>query len=247
MHATDEPVLPLLFLLGRPASGKSELIDYMESTPVAERAGRYRIGRMRVIDDFPVLWRLFLEDDAREREGQGRCYSRRVGENYCVADDRVWTLLTEALGREASAALAERDAQETVLVEFSRGRVCGYHETLGGLLPRLGCAGAILYVDVSFEESWRRNVARYDERRKEGILTHSVPRDEMERSYAEDDWRVIAPEASGAVDLAGCQVPFVRMGNEPELVQREALDRRYHAALERLYRLWAATGTEAPR
>ncbi|MBC7098269.1 hypothetical protein H5T52_04005 [Candidatus Bipolaricaulota bacterium] len=39
------------------------------------------------------------------------------------------------------------------------------------------------------EESWRRNLARYDRDRRGGILTHSLPWEECEHTYRTDDWR----------------------------------------------------------
>jgi hypothetical protein len=235
------PPFPLLFLLGRPASGKSELIDFMRSTPTEERMLRYHIGSLTVVDDFPILWQKFIEDDVWERVGGRRLFSERAGENYRVSDDGIWPFLTEMLRRKAEDALDAGSSDSTLLVEFSRGTSPGYRESLEQLSPLLARGGAILYLDVSFEESWRRNVARYDAKRKAGILTHSVPRVEMERTYAVDDWRTIAAARSGWIGIADARVPFVRMGNEPELVEREALDLRYHEALTTLHGLWIAT------
>ena len=58
----------------------------------------------------------------------------------------------------------------------SRGRQVGYGQSLRRLNPQLLSRAAILYIEVTFEESWRRNLARYDAARRNGILTHSVPR-----------------------------------------------------------------------
>ena len=58
-----------LFVLGRPAGGKSEFIDFMKKCPAAERAGTFGIGRFEEIDDFPWLWDACVEDDRREARG----------------------------------------------------------------------------------------------------------------------------------------------------------------------------------
>ncbi|UCF09901.1 MAG: AAA family ATPase [Candidatus Bipolaricaulota bacterium] len=231
-------ILPVLLLLGRPASGKSELIDFMQRTSRTERAQRYHLGALRVLDDFPILWELFVSEDAWERAGRPRRLSRRAEENYCVADDGVWGFLIERLNDRLEPILAAQSARETVIVEFARGRAGGYADAIPRLLPRALERAAVLYVDVSFEESWRRNVARYDERRRSGILTHSVPRDEMERSYGVDDWHDLTEAPTGTLSIRGFDLPYVTMCNEPELVDRDGLDRRYRGALGSLYEAW---------
>ena len=52
----------IIILLGRPAAGKSEVIDFLKKTPVEERLRRFHIGRFEEIDDFPMLWTWFEED-----------------------------------------------------------------------------------------------------------------------------------------------------------------------------------------
>ena len=43
-----------IILLGRPASGKSEIINYIKNTPEDERKSRFLIGKLVEIDDFPM-------------------------------------------------------------------------------------------------------------------------------------------------------------------------------------------------
>ena len=57
----------ILILLGRPASGKSEVIDHLKKTPVEERLARFHIGAFEEIDDFPMLWTWFEEDAILEK------------------------------------------------------------------------------------------------------------------------------------------------------------------------------------
>ncbi len=230
-------VFPVLLLLGRPASGKSEFIDFMEKTPLPERAARYHIGNLRVIDDFPILWEKFLEDDIWEKLGRGRLHSRPADGNYAVTDPGIWAFLIERLNLTAQEALSGMSHGETLLIEFSRGGEHGYREALSHLAPEVLNRAAILYVDVSFAESRRRNHARYDETHRDSILTHSVPQEEMEGTYKEDDWKELAPAPSGRITASGVEVPYVTMPNEPELTDPRLLDARYRAALTRLWGL----------
>jgi thymidylate kinase len=233
--ALGAPVLSYLLLLGRPAAGKSELVQFLSNLSAEERARDYHLGRLRVADDFPLLWQKFVEDDAWEQIGRGRLHSRRSGENYAVADDHLWPFLILSLGKE----LVRNPARpgETVLVEFARGGPAAYRDALATLAPEVLRAGAILYLDVSFEESWRRNLARYDRARRDGILTHSVPREEMERTYATDDWAALARRDAGYIAPQGIRVPYATVPNTPEPKTDDEFAQRFRPALCTLWGL----------
>jgi len=233
-------VFDFLLLLGRPASGKSEFIDFMEKCPLERRARRYHIAPFSVIDDFPILWEKFEEDDLWEVLGRKRLYSRPADGNYSVVDKDIWPFLIEKINHRVAELLADMTAlsHRTLIIEFSRGGDHGYAEALKRLSDQILSRAAILYVLVSFEESRRRNIARYDEEEKSKTLTHSVPTEELERTYGQDDWFDLAPEPEGILDLGGICVPYVTMLNEPESTDGEVLDGRYHKACHRLYTLW---------
>ncbi len=229
-------VLPYLVVLGRPAAGKSELLQFLQHLPLSERAQAYHLGTIRVIDDFPFLWEKFREDDLWEELGCGRRYSRRVGENYAVTDHRLWDFLILRINAEVEKAPAREG--ETVIVEFSRGGPQAYGRALSRLSSYALENGAILYLHVSYQESLRRNRARYDRDRRDGILTHSVPEEEMARTYADDDWRTLAPQDAGYLSVRGFRVPYVTVYNEPEPKSVADFSRRFRPALEELYQLW---------
>jgi thymidylate kinase len=225
----------VLLLLGRPASGKSEFIDFMTACPSRRRASGYHIAPFDVVDDFPMLWELFEDDDLWEGLGRNRLYSKRCNGNYAVIDDGLWPFLIGKIDRAVKPAL-DRTGRTTI-IEFSRGGSSGYADALPSLSDQILTRAAILYVSVSFEESWRRNIARYDKSDKGGILTHSVPRDEMEKTYGTDDWFHLAPSEVGTIDVRGIRVPYATMLNEPESKDPAVLGPRYRAALDPLFEL----------
>ncbi|MGB2982808.1 MAG: hypothetical protein WBC63_02970, partial [Candidatus Bipolaricaulia bacterium] len=234
----------ILLLLGRPASGKSEFIDFFTSRSAAVRAKEYHIGPFGVIDDFPILWALFEDDDLWQALGRPRLYSRRCNGNYAVTDYGLWPFLIGKIDRHAAASLRRPGglARRTLIVEFSRGGSSGYADALSSLSSEVLKRAAILYVSVSFEESWRRNVARYDEADRGGILTHSVPREEMEKTYGTDDWKHLAREGVGTIDVGGIPVPYATMPNEPESKNPDVLGPRYRTALDSLFATWKSRG-----
>ena len=229
-------VLPYLILLGRPAAGKSELIQFLKGLSPDKRAEAYHLGSIAVLDDFPILWEKFIEDDIWEEVGKGRLISARAEENYYVTDDYTWPFLIEKLNRLIDEE--PRLPGRTLLVEFSRGGEGAYRQALARLSRRALSEGAIMYVKVSFQESWRRNQARYDRARRDGILTHAVPWEEMERTYRSDDWAELAPTPAGYLTVHGIRVPYVTVGNEPEPLTPAEFASRYRPAFQELFRLW---------
>ncbi|MCK4245725.1 hypothetical protein KAX14_00640, partial [Candidatus Bipolaricaulota bacterium] len=182
----------------------------------------------------------FEEDDLWERLGRKRLYSKPTGGNYAVVDDGLWSFLTGKIDRQLAGLLADPDtlSRKSLFVEFSRGKEHGYSEALSQLSEEILSRAAILYICVSFEESYRKNLIRYDEKKRDGILTHSVPHGEMKQTYRDDDWFDLTSTPHGTLDVNGIPVPYVTMKNEPESTDLDVLDARYKDALDRLYVLW---------
>jgi hypothetical protein len=232
-----------LFVLGRPAGGKSEFIDFMKKLPDAERASRFGIGRFEEVDDFPWLWEACLEDDARETRSEPRLYSERTSEGYNIIKPQFRSSLVARFNQVISSRyLADPDFYDngTLLIEFARGREDGFRDSLELFHPEILKRGAILYIQVSFEESYRRNSARYRRGQEESILFHKVPDRDMLGFFRHNDWEQISGGAPyGYMEIAGVSIPFVSMNNEPESIDPAVLGERYAQALGRLRELFA--------
>lgn len=232
-----------LLLLGRPASGKSEFIDFLKQVPEAERARRYGIGRFEEMDDFPWIWEKFMEDDIWEKAGYPRRFSFG-GDNPGMA--REGAPLFDFCIRKFNAEYARRFennpaffGEGTLFLEFARGGEGAYAKALENLSDAVLKEAAILFIYVSHEESLRRNEARYRDKLKHSVLAHKVPDETMDAFYRTHDWLELTGKApSGLVKVRGFSLPFVTMNNEPELTDVAGLDARYHAALAQLMEHW---------
>ncbi|MCX6538970.1 MAG: hypothetical protein NT151_08560 [Acidobacteria bacterium] len=249
MTSARPAIFEHLFVLGRPAGGKSEFIDFMKKLPADERARGFGIGRFEEVDDFPWLWEACVEDDAREGRGEARLVSERTREGYNITKPKFRGSLVDHFNR----AIAAKDlakpafyADGTLLIEFARGIDDGFRESLDRFRPDILQRGAILYIKVSFEESFRRNSSRYKPGQEESILFHKVPDRDMLGFFRDNDWDTITNGApDGWLDLAGVRVPFVSMSNEPESSDPGVLRDRYARALGQLMDLRRSTGSVA--
>ncbi len=206
-----------ILLLGRPAAGKSETIDYLKKTGEAERTLRFHIGPFVELDDFPFVWETFEIDDLLTKMGKPRVFT---DEKYYFLGDHVWDLFIERINLEFAKRLAkDPDAtrKETVLVEFSRGGADGFGHAFGLLSDEILKRAGIVYINVSYAESCRKNRRRFDPKQADSILFHGLPDEKMEFYYKTNDWEALSGgRKSGTIRVRGFDVPFAVFDNEPE-------------------------------
>lgn len=234
-----------LILIGRPASGKSEFIDYLKKLPVNERISKFRIGRFDEIDDFPWLWEKFVEDNMWEKLGMPRLCSKQDGMgNVGLAAEHpeYFALMIEKLNYEVNRSYTSNNSfyeENTLFIEFSRGGKYGYRDSLNALDPEILKKSVILYNEVSYDESCRKNIKRYEEKKQSSILAHRVTDETMEAFYKDDDWNELSEGRNmGALTLNGVAVPFAKANNEPESADPAVLDERYSAPLIKLFGMY---------
>lgn len=205
-----------IILLGRPASGKSEIIHYLKNLNLNERIKRFHIGNLIDIDDFPMLWTWFEEDDILEKVfHKPRLHSDSDG--YFL-QEYFWHLLIERISLEYLKH--ERDNKDpdntTYLIEFSRGTEHGgYKEAFKHLSKELLDGAAILYVNVPFEESLRKNRKRFNPDKPDSILEHGLEDSKIERLYKEVDFHSIIEGTTDYLSINGIKVPYVIFENMP--------------------------------
>lgn len=228
-----------LLLIARPAAGKSEVIDYLKRTPLEERIERFHIGKFTEVDDFPMLWAWFEEDAILEEMGHERLHSDTEG---YFKELYLWDVLIQRLCLDRLKALRD-DPEQTIIMEFSRGKEHGgYESAFDHLTPETLENLAILYLDVSWEESFRKNANRFNPDKPDSILEHGLSAEKMERLYKEVDWADVRGDAEEILTIKGFEVPFVVFDNEDDVTtgRGEALGDRLEARLQQLWALYSS-------
>ncbi len=236
------PVFNILFLVARPAAGKSEIIDYLKRTEEDERLRRFHIGAFSEIDDFPMLWTWFEEDAILERMGKPRLHTDAEG--YFL-HDYLWHLLIERMALDYAKLRRDYPVPEdemvwadTVIIEFARGAEHGgWREAFAHFPVEMLRRAAILYIDVSWEESLRKNRKRANPDRPDSILEHSVPDEKLTRLYKESDWTEFTAEHPYFVTINGVKVPYRAFDNHDDVTtsRGHALGQRLAETLESLW------------
>ena len=232
----------VIILIGRPASGKSEIIHFLTHLPEDIRREQFHIARLEVHDDFPMLWAWFEEDDILSTKfGLPRLHT---DEQSYFKYKELWHLLIERLSLDYGKILRDDPAyheHSTCVIEFSRGvEHGGYTEAFQHLSDEVLQHAAILYVRVPFEESLRKNRRRYNPDKPDSILEHGLSDTKMDRLYRNDDFASVASGDSGLIEIHGQQVPFVVFPNEDDITtdKPEQLATRLESVLGELWKLY---------
>jgi hypothetical protein len=229
---------PILILVGRPASGKSEIIDYLKRADPRDRENRFHLGTLDILDDFPMLWTWFEEDYLLEHKlGEPRLHTDQQG--YFLYP-YLWHLLIERFNLEYQKRLRDHpDYHEkfTTLIEFSRGSEHGgYSQAFQHLSPEILQQAVVVYVRVSYEESLRKNKRRFNPDKPDSILEHSLPDEKLEKLYRQDDWETFTSEHAEFIEIGGVRVPYAIFDNADDVTtnQPELLAERLETVLARL-------------
>lgn len=202
--------------MGRPAAGKSEVIDYLKKTPVAERLERFHIGEFEEVDDFPMLWTWFEEDAIYEKIlKKPRIHTDKDGS---FKHQYQWDLLIERISLEYDKRLRDENYHDkmTTVIEFSRGSEHGgYESAFQHLSEKILKQAAILYINVPYEESLRKNRKRFNPARPDSILEHGLPDAKLEKMYKEIDWETFKGSDPEYLTVRGIKIPYMVFENMP--------------------------------
>jgi hypothetical protein len=207
-----------------------------------ERKKGFHIGKFEEIDDFPMLWTWFQEDAILEGMGFPRLHTDKDG--YFLGN-HLWNLLIERIGMEYQKKLRNPQYQKnfpTTIIEFSRGKEHGGYQTaFQHLSEQLLSKAAVLYIDVSWQESLRKNRKRFNPEKPDSILEHSLPDVKLERLYKEVDWMDFSRNNSKYLLVKGIQVPYVVFDNSKDLTTQKglALKTTLEDAFQKLWQIYS--------
>jgi len=241
LNFMNKATFDILLLIARPAAGKSEIIDYLKNTKLPERVRHYHIGNFKEIDDFPMIWTWFEEDEILSRLGYPRLHTHP--DNSFIGH-HLWDLLIERISLEYEKMIAEEHdlhERETVVIEFARGSEHGgFSHAFKHLSLNIIKQMAVMYVNVSWEESLRKNRSRFNPGRPYSILEHALPDNKLKKLYRYVDWDEVSAPDPNFLDIRGVKVPYVVFENEDDVTTQrgEALSKRLESAMERLWELY---------
>jgi hypothetical protein len=228
----------ILLLIARPAAGKSEIIAHLKNMPIEKRIQQFHIGEYEELDDFPMLWTWFEEDAILTRLGHPRIHTDEEG-NFLF--DYQWDLLIERINLEYEKKIRDEQdyhSRKTLIIEFARGTSHGgFQRAFKHLSKTIASRLAILYLDVSWEESLRKNRARFNPDKPDSILEHGLSDAKMESLYKSSDWDKIIAGQPDAIQIQGIPVPYIIFENEDDVTSQggEVLSSRLHDRLSKLY------------
>lgn len=246
----EKKTFDIIILNGRPAAGKSEVIDYLKRIPVDERIDRFHIGEFIEIDDFPFLWEDFEDDDLLEEMGLPRLISNRTFEyngktyeGYVFKEKWYWNFLIRKINLHYQKMLRDDpdffDNHKTAILEFSRGSEHGgfkmaYDHLSDEILER----AATLYIKVDFEESMRKNRRRYNPDKPDSILEHGLEDIKLEKLYKESDWDEFASDPD-YLKVKDFKVPYGVFENMPEKTDKpEVLGAHLEDVLTKVWKVY---------
>jgi hypothetical protein len=223
----SQEIFDIIILNGRPAAGKSEVLDYLKRTPLEERIERFHVGEFEEFDDFPILWERFEDDDLYERHGKERQISNTTYEyegetrpGYVFKDPFFWNFLIEKLNLQYTKRLRDvpdYHAKTTAIFEFARGtQHGGFREAYDYLADEVLDRANTMYIQVDWEESLRKNRRRYNPDKPDSILEHALEDKKIEYLYKESEWDEFSSADPEHLLVKGKKVPYAIFDNMPE-------------------------------
>jgi hypothetical protein len=214
---------PILIITGRPAAGKSEVIDFLKKCDPIIRLEKFHVANFEELDDFVYVWETFEIDDLMTRFKKPRIWS---DEKYWFKDQYIWDLYMDRMALDYKKKVLKDPAYHdkmTTLVEFARGGDNAIHNALTFLSDEMLSKASLMYIKVPYEESVRKNRKRARPGQEDSILYHSLPDEKMEFYYKTNDWEQLTAKDPNFIEVKGHKIPYCAFENMPEKTMDPAL------------------------
>jgi len=233
----ENGIFPIVLLTARPAAGKSEIIKFLNNLDPKDRKKNFHMGKIKVIDDFPFLWRWFEEDYLLSQMNKEPIFTDEDGYFKFI---HQWDLLIHLINLEYKKFIRDEDKPEeyTVILEFSRGKDHGgYTRAFPILSDEILDNLSILYVNVSLNESVRKNRKRFNPDKPDSILEHGLPDIKLKHMYSECDFLELASKDKSIISIRDRNIPYAIFENEDD-VTTENDSKLYNRLIKCLNTLW---------
>lgn len=233
-----QDIFTKILLIARPAAGKSEVMAFLNEMDPDERKARFRIGKLLEIDDFPMLWTWFEEDRILSDLGHPRLHTDADG---YFKYDYLWDVLIRRICLEYRKQIKENPdlhQDHTALLEFARGKEHGgFKRAFNHLTDEVLNDLAVIYIRVSWEESLRKNKARFNPERPGSILEHGLSDEKMQVLYRHSDWDELVDPEDEFLNIGGYKIPFAVFENEGDYTTAggEILGRKLENVIDQLW------------
>jgi adenylate kinase family enzyme len=177
-------MIKVVFLLGRPGSGKSCVACAIK------RIAELRSWTTRHLFDYQLLQDMFLQEERGCSNNQEKKFRRRGLEEHNGFDVLDFEVLDTVLDRMAEQVRAEKESQKLFLIEFARRN---YTQALSHFSPDILQGAHLLYLNADLETCIERVHRRIDNPTIEcGRYNHFVSDFIMQGYYYRDDWEEVA-------------------------------------------------------
>ncbi|MCK5197766.1 MAG: hypothetical protein KAR21_05415, partial [Spirochaetales bacterium] len=182
----------------------------------------------------------FEEDALLERMGKPRLHSDKDG---YFKYPYLWNLLIERIDMEYKKLLTDKKGFKengTAILEFARGSEHGgFKEAFNHFSKEVLEAGAVLYIDVSFEESLRKNRRRFNPDKPHSILEHGLPDDKLKEMYEKSDWTEFSSKDDSFLTVNGVKIPYAVFDNQDDVTTKggDLLGDRLEKTLDKLWKI----------
>lgn len=207
---------PILIITGRPAAGKSEVIDFLKKCDPIVRLERFNIANFEELDDFLYVWETFELDDLMSQMNKPRIWS---DEKYWFFEPYIWDLYMKRLALDYKKKVVKDPSYHekmTTIVEFARGGDNAIQHALSFLSDEMLEKAVLMYIKVTYEESLRKNRRRARKGEEDSILYHSLPDEKMEYYYKTNDWEEIEKKDPQFIHVRNFKIPYAVFENMPE-------------------------------